>query len=424
MRLTRRLIWLLILLMVMAISFTIGYSILFIRDYMFQDRQEAMMRYAEEMMVYTDITDEALIRATQRHRYTVVLHHKHLDSKKWDSQDSLYVRQSDGKRTLQLAYSKEKVLEELRPIRWIIYKAMFISIILVAVVSIIFSVTVTRPIVRIKNAVEKIATRSPEMLERDADRKDEIGMIARAINHVSQNLRQDNQRLKVLYERQAQFYQDVAHELNNPLHAMNGAVEMLALKADDPEARARYLDIVRRHQQRMEMLVKDILALQNAEAPDAPTPSLRPLELHTQLADTLSSWQASYAQRGIALLGTPGQRLTVLADPHLLQQVLDNLLANALKYTEKGEVELGARPITDGSIEVYVRDTGIGIAPEHIPHLTERFYRTDKARSRDQGGTGLGLSIVQSLLQRMDSSLNIASTAGTGSTFSFVLQKA
>ncbi|MCE3008595.1 MAG: ATP-binding protein [Bacteroidetes bacterium] len=418
-RLSRRLSWLLIGIMVLAITFTIGYSILFIRDYMFRAEQQKMHRLARHMLSRPD-GDKTLQPMVRAHGYRLQLLDTPLPSRMWETDEHLYAQYSQHGRTVRLQATKAHVLDQLRPIRWIIYQAMFITVGLVVLASVFFAVAVTRPIVRIKNVLEKLADRSPELLERDSKRKDEIGMIVRALNHVSRNLRQDNVRLKQLYERQGRFYQDVAHELNNPLHALSGAVEMLELQIDDVETRQQYLAVIRRHQQRMAALVKDILALQNSELDQLP---LRPeqIALRPLIEGRVADFQDAFARKGIRLrMEAPDAETQVWADPDALLRILENLLSNALKYTERGEVAMGAR-LQQGGVELYVQDTGLGISAEHLPLLTERFYRVDTDRSREKGGTGLGLSIVASLLRQMESELQVRSEPGVGSTFSFVL---
>jgi signal transduction histidine kinase len=135
----------------------------------------------------------------------------------------------------------------------------------------------------------------------------------------------------------------------------------------------------------------------------------------------VADFQDAFARKGIRLrMEAPDAETQVWADPDALLRILENLLSNALKYTERGEVAMGAR-LQQGGVELYVQDTGLGISAEHLPLLTERFYRVDTDRSREKGGTGLGLSIVASLLRQMESELQVRSEPGVGSTFSFVL---
>jgi signal transduction histidine kinase len=124
-------------------------------------------------------------------------------------------------------------------------------------------------------------------------------------------------------------------------------------------------------------------------------------------------------QKGLRL-DIPSTDAFVMADAGKLEQVLDNLISNAVKYVNQGRVWVDISP-TSGGVELSVGDTGPGIAPEHLPNLFDRFYRTDKARSRDSGGTGLGLAIVKSILDAHAVDIRVQSDLGIGTRFSFTL---
>ncbi|MBX3102036.1 MAG: HAMP domain-containing protein [Bacteroidetes bacterium] len=434
MRLRRKIAGLFILLMAAAVLMTIGYSILFIRDHLYAQKRQELLRFAQELMETTSDPQVLCQRAARRTYRAAVLdargkllcadRHLALDLQQLRTlppqNDSLLLvsRPLPQGGLLVLALEKATVLEELRPIRWIIYHAMFVTLGLVALAAILLSLTLSRPIVRIKRTLEEIARGKPELLARDSRRKDEIGMIARALNSVSHNLQRDNVRLRELNDRQSRFYTDIAHELNNPLHVMKGALEMLRLRPDDPAAHARYLDILQNQTDRMAQLFQDVLTLQQADH--------QPGFVHTSVfrLDELATRAAQPYLDGIAAKGLVFHQrvpaVQVAADAARLEQVLDNLLSNALKYCHQGTIILAA-DVRGREVEVSVSDTGPGIAAEHLPHLTDRFYRTDSARARSQGGTGLGLAVVKSLLNAHGAELHIESRPGHGSCFSFCL---
>ena len=222
------------------------------------------------------------------------------------------------------------------------------------------------------------------------------------------------------------FVANVSHEIRTPLTVLGGFVETLqTLSLTEPE-RERYLGMMALQAQRMQTLVNDLLTLSRLEG--SPPPGL---------ADWLSMplLMAQLEREARALLAVladkTGRELTLVFDSQCqcelsgssseLLSATSNLVSNAVRYTPpNGEVHVCVAPLQDGSVEFSVRDTGPGIAPEHIPRLTERFYRVDRSRSRDTGGTGLGLAIVKHVAQRHGAELTIASTPGQGSRFSII----
>ena len=214
------------------------------------------------------------------------------------------------------------------------------------------------------------------------------------------------------------FIANVSHELRTPLTSIQGYTETLLDTEDKPSAR-EFLEIVRKNAGRMARLTEDLLVLARVESGEQQF-SIRAVNASELLADAAETFRAS---------GTNGFRLRVmqdadecvLADPDAIHQVFANLLDNAVKYGGSGlAVEIGTRVHAEG-MEFYIRDFGPGIASEHLPRLFERFYRVDKARSREAGGTGLGLAIVKHIVRAHGGSIHAASELGHGATFSFVL---
>ena len=214
------------------------------------------------------------------------------------------------------------------------------------------------------------------------------------------------------------FIANISHELKTPLTVVCGFVETLQDLAPEPQQRERYLGMIEAQARNMQRLVDDLLVLSTLESeqnppPEAPFP-LAPL-LQERVADAraLSAGRHAVdvdanAAAGIALRGSREE----------FASAVGNLLSNAIRYTpEGGTVRLAWHPGEDGSGVLVVADTGIGIAPEHLPRLTERFYRVDRSRSRATGGTGLGLAIVKHVLLRHQCELEIASEPGRGSEF-------
>ena len=231
--------------------------------------------------------------------------------------------------------------------------------------------------------------------------------------------------LKRLEEVRMEFVMNVSHELRTPLTAIRGYVEtLLEGELKDQEEARRFLGIIHRHAERLGRLLNDLLDLSNIELERAPL-HCRPLHL-TEIARQALAMLAPLAeQKGVELTaGVPDALPPVLADRDRLVQILVNLIDNAVKYTpEGGSVRLGAAVLqptptqstqSQSAVELIVEDTGIGIPRKDLPRITERFYRVDKARSREQGGTGLGLAIVKHLVQAHGGTLIIESELGKG----------
>jgi len=218
------------------------------------------------------------------------------------------------------------------------------------------------------------------------------------------------------------FVANASHELRTPLAAIIGYVETLAEDDAkvDPATATRFLQTVLREARRMESLVTDLMSLSQVEAEkhDVPTEPVDLVSLVRQVAGEATA----LAGKDRVALSLPDAQLAMPGDRAQLEQLVRNLIDNALKYGGVEEpVDVGLSGGDDG-IVLTVRDHGPGIAPEHLPHLTRRFYRADPGRSRASGGTGLGLAIVKHIVERHRGRLDIASTLGQGTTVTAVFR--
>jgi two-component system, OmpR family, phosphate regulon sensor histidine kinase PhoR len=219
----------------------------------------------------------------------------------------------------------------------------------------------------------------------------------------------------------ADLVANVSHELRTPLTAIRGYVEtLLQSPPSDPKEAGRFLDIIQRHSERLGRLIDDLLTLSDLESGKIQLnpEKLRPAEL---IHRVLEIFQDRAAKRNIQLAEQPAQGLpAIVGDSDRLQQILINLIDNAMKYTPAGgKIEVRAAPAADhgaAMVEIAVADTGCGIPEKDLPRLTERFYRVDKARSREMGGTGLGLAIVKHIVQAHGGRLEIESRIQKGTT--------
>ncbi|MEI7514628.1 MAG: phosphate regulon sensor histidine kinase PhoR [Betaproteobacteria bacterium] len=217
-----------------------------------------------------------------------------------------------------------------------------------------------------------------------------------------------------------EFVANVSHEIRTPLTVLGGFVETLQTLPLDDEERRRYLDLMAQQASRMQSLVSDLLTLSRLEG--SPLPSV-----HDWVGadDILDQCRQEAHELSRILWSEPQQILfnyetdILLAGSALeLHSAMFNLIGNAVRYTPPDKtIRVALQLQVDGSAIFSVRDEGVGIAAEHIPRLTERFYRVDRSRSRDTGGTGLGLAIVKHVAQRHGGELSIVSAPGQGSTF-------
>jgi two-component system phosphate regulon sensor histidine kinase PhoR len=216
------------------------------------------------------------------------------------------------------------------------------------------------------------------------------------------------------------FVANVSHELRTPLTSISGYVEaMLDMPVLDPMAR-EFLGIILKNSARMTRLTEDLLTLAQVESADFKL-ALRPLRAGALVEDAANSLMPVVQDAGMTMEIGDAAPDTVLADPDALQQVFGNLVENASKYGRSGsKIRLGARR-GEEQVEFYVQDFGAGIPFEHQRRIFERFYRVDKARSRDSGGTGLGLSIARHIVNAHGGDIRVRSELGRGATFVFTL---
>ena len=234
----------------------------------------------------------------------------------------------------------------------------------------------------------------------------------------------DLTRLKQLERTREEFVANVSHELRTPLSLIKGYVETLLDGArDNPEVAERFLKIIERNTQRLDLLIQDLLTISALESEQIKL-NLQSVNLHTLAEKVLTDLNAKAENKNVQLVNELPE-LTANGDVNRLDQVLANLVDNAIKYGgTNGSVHVGGNQLPDGKLEIFVRDDGPGIPPESLDRVFERFYRVDKARSRDQGGTGLGLSIVKHIVHAHGGEVRCESELGQGATFFFTVPPA
>lgn len=219
------------------------------------------------------------------------------------------------------------------------------------------------------------------------------------------------------------FIANVSHELRTPLTSIRGYAETL-LDSDEIAAGTGrdFLHIIRRNAERMSRLTEDLLVLARVESGEEKL-DLRSHGAPTLIAESVSSMQEDARNAAVDLRLDPIPDVNVLADAYAIHQVFANLISNALRYAAAGKTVVVGATAQPQAVEFFVRDFGPGIASEHLPRIFERFYRVDKARSRETGGTGLGLAIVKHIVLNHSGTVRVESAVGHGSTFFFTLPK-
>ena len=232
----------------------------------------------------------------------------------------------------------------------------------------------------------------------------------------------DISRLKQADEIRRDFVANISHELRTPLSIFHGNLETLLEPGDLDEDETRHIyEVMKRHSDRLNLLVNDLLSLARLESKEAKL-QLTEIKLRDFLEDVTGDWAKRLAGKNLRLeLEVPDNFPTLRADERRLEEVVHNLLDNAVKYSHQNGRILVQAGAPDQEVVLSVRDEGVGIAANDLPRIFERFYRADRARSRELGGTGLGLSIVKHIAQVHGGRVEAESVVGRGTTIRVIL---
>ena len=258
--------------------------------------------------------------------------------------------------------------------------------------------------------VENLSERLPV-----ANPRDEIGRLTATFNDMLG-------RLEASFTQQRQFMADASHELRTPLSIFHGNLETLLEGTDLDESETRHIyEVLKRHSDRLNLLVNDLLSLARLESNEANL-LLSEINLRDFLAEVTRGWTTRLAAKNLRLeLQVPEDFPVLRADERRLEEVVHNLLDNAVNYSHANSRILIQGSAPNQEIVLSVSDQGKGIAPADLPRIFERFYRADRARSRELGGTGLGLSIVKHIAQLHGGRVEAESTLGQGTTICLIL---
>jgi len=335
--------------------------------------------------------------------------------------DFLYVAVPVAGQALRLAVPLSEVNQQVNAIRRQMLVAVALAFLPAVLLAAIFARHVSGRLGRIIDYATELAQGNYRArLEHSGG--GELGILGRKLNETGEQLEREHAKLERVERIRKDFVMNVSHELRTPLASIQGYTETLLDGAlDDPENNVRFLGIIRQNAERLARLSGDLLTLSQVELKTRVF-RFASQDVNKLLAEIGDSMRPIAGKKNITITLEPaGQGNQVYCDAEATFQVLANLLDNAVKYTpEGGSITVGARPAGD-AIEIWVRDTGIGIPAGDLPRLFERFYRVDKARSRELGGTGLGLAIVKHLVQAQGGEVRVGSEPGKGSVFAFTL---
>jgi two-component system phosphate regulon sensor histidine kinase PhoR len=324
---------------------------------------------------------------------------------------------------IRLSVPLEEVQNQINRIRSIVIIVGLGVLLVVVTVSIIVSRRITKPMAQIAQGVEQI--RSGDLDAQLVVRsKDEIGLVARAVNELVQKLKSDIVQLKKLEQVRSQFLGNVSHELRTPIFAVQGYLETLLDGAvDDSSVNRSFLEKAQSNLSRLNALLEDLINISQIESGEMKM-SLRYFRVNEFLESLGKDFEPLAAARSVTLKLSVSTKDDdeVFGDKDRLRQVLSNLISNAINYNKPGgEVVITSEKDGHG-VQFSIKDTGVGISPEHLPRIFERFYRVDNNRSREVGGTGLGLAIVKHIVEAHGSQIHVESAMGKGSIFRFLLK--
>lgn len=289
--------------------------------------------------------------------------------------------------------------------------------IIVAVLLIyIFSLRLSRPLKQIKYAAARISNGEFEKRVSIKSR-DEIGELAKAFNHMASALEN-------IEKMRRGFVANVSHELRTPMTSIRGFIEGILDGTIPPEKHSHYLTIVRDETNRLNRLVTDLLDLAKMEAGEIKL-NITDFNINELIRKCVIKLETLLLEKGLAVdADFEEEDLMVSGDPDAVERVVYNLLHNAIKFTPAGgKISIITKSSRDAA-EVTIRDTGIGIEESELDMIWDRFYKSDKSRSRDKTGTGLGLAIVRNLINEHSQRISVQSKLGEGTAFTFTLAKA
>jgi len=301
--------------------------------------------------------------------------------------------------------------QALASLTQMVLTAGIISLTIAFLIGIILSRRLSRPILTITEASMAIAKGEKQVNVPTNTGIEEINQLGKTFNDMTEKVEANDERMR-------QFVADVSHELRSPLTSVKGFVEALIdNKAKTPEAQQRFLAIINNETDRLSKLVNDLLILSKSEEVVPLKPEV--IKLKGFIEEVLIGFQTRIEENSInTKIIAKGNPIFLNIDVNSLKQIIVNLIDNALKYSLPGGNVSIALKESEDMISISIKDTGPGISESELPYIWDRFYRVDKARSRETGGTGLGLAIVKQLTDKCGGQVEVESVLGRGSIFS------
>ncbi|MFL5757623.1 MAG: ATP-binding protein [Chloroflexota bacterium] len=310
----------------------------------------------------------------------------------------------------------------------LLFAVAVIACVFAVMLAAIFARRVTTPIRRLSDAAHQLAegdlsARIPE--DATASATIELAALARQFNAMATRLQQSVSTIRRDRDRSREFLADVSHELRTPIAALRTFTELLQGDAgSDPAARAEFLESSATQLERLDWLAQNLLDLSKLDS-GLVLLDLRPDDVRGTVESAVEQAEPAARRRGIALgLRLPDTPIRIWHDPPRVGQILSNLIGNALKFTERGgSVRVALAPEPGGGARIEVVDTGVGIDPDELPRIFERFYRGSRANEARSTGSGLGLAIVQSIVEMHHGTIEVESRVGGGSRFVVTLPR-
>jgi len=262
---------------------------------------------------------------------------------------------------------------------------------------------IMRPLNDLQKAVEQM-TEGDYSTRVKVTSKDEIGMLSEAFNHMAESIQQED-------EKQKTFLATVSHELRTPISYIKGYSEAIQNQLLDGKEREEALELIHREAIRMERLTNELLQLVRKQQEEI---EMLPIVLSETIRESVKLLEGQANKKNIRIVQNLDENCIVQGDEEKLKQIFINVIENAIRYSNENAKITVHSYQSDHRAIIEIQDEGIGIPEEDLPHITERFYRVNKARSRIDGGAGLGLSIVKQLVKQHDGSLAIKSVVGEG----------
>lgn len=327
-------------------------------------------------------------------------------------------------RYIRLALPSVEINAVLTALRWKILSGSGFALILIAVASYVIAGRMTFPIHRLSLVAAQIK-QGNYGARFDKSHKDELGELATLLNQMLDRLQEDLVHMKKLERMRSQFLGNVSHELRTPIFTVQGYLETLMdTPFPDPKKQQEFINKAYNQAVRLNHLLTDLIDISRIESGEMKM-TFNSFKVFEWLSKIIADLEETAADNSVTLrlINEANDQVMVLGDRDRLNQVLQNLAINAIKYNiTNGRVDIGYIE-HKSRVEIYVADSGRGIAKEHLSRIFERFYRVDKERSRQVGGTGLGLAIVKHIVEAHGSKVYVESQIDQGSRFYFSLRK-